>query len=57
MYRMKAVPFKEIHSWAERYALENLRRIFTRAKFQVEMVVGYGFSKAKKVKHRNNVVN
>jgi len=54
---MKAVPFKEIHSWAERYALENLRRIFTRAKFQVEMVVGYGFSKAKKVKHRNNVVN
>jgi len=55
MYRMKAVPFKEIHSWAKRHALENLRRIFTRAKFQVEKIIGYGFSKAKKVKHKNNI--
>ena len=54
MYRMKPVPFKEIFSWTERHALENLKRIFNRAKFQIEKVVGYGFTKAKKVTYTNH---
>ena len=55
MYREKAVPFKEIYSWAKRHALDNLKRIFRRAKFSIEKIIGYGFSEAKRVTHKNKV--
>lgn len=55
MYREKAVPFKEIYSWSKRHGLDNLKRIFFRAKFSIEKIIGYGFSEAKRVKHKNKV--
>ena len=55
MYREKAVPFKQIYSWSKRHALDNLKRIFRRAKFSIEKIIGYGFSEAKRVTHKNKV--
>ena len=55
MYREKAVPFKEIYSWAKRHSLDNLKRIFRRAKFSIEKIIGYGFLEAKRMMHKNKV--
>ena len=56
IYRPKPVSFKEILSWAKRHSLDNLRRLFARAKFSVEKVIGYGFIEAKRMKVKNEVV-
>ena len=54
-YREKAVPFKEIYSWAKRHSLDNLKRIFRRAKFSIEKIIGYGFKKPTRITHKNEV--